>query len=62
MKKLVITILIIIFVLLLWAVIGIKKADKNLFLSSTTLDMASPLNVTIDVEFIKGLNPAYGKQ
>jgi len=62
MKDLVKTFLIVIVVLLLWAVIGVKKADKSVFLSSTTLDMARPLNVTIDVEFIKGLNPAYGKQ
>ena len=62
MKNLVKTIFIFLVVLLLWTVIGVKKADKNFFLSSTTLDMASPLNVSIDVEFIKGLNPAYGKQ
>ena len=62
MKNFIKTLLIFLVVLLLWAVIGVKKADKSFFLSSATLDMASPLNVTIDVEFIKGLNPAYGKQ
>ncbi|NMB91751.1 hypothetical protein GYA37_02800 [candidate division WWE3 bacterium] len=48
-------------VLLLWAAIGVKKLDRNNFLSSSTLDMSRPLNVTIDVEFINKLNPAYGK-
>ncbi|MFZ2664109.1 MAG: hypothetical protein WAX66_02000 [Patescibacteria group bacterium] len=48
-------------VLLLWTVIGVKRVDRNTFLSSSTLDMSRPLNVTIDTEFINKLNPAYGK-
>jgi hypothetical protein len=62
MKNLIKTLVIFIVVLLLWSAIGVRKGDKNYFLSSATLDMARPLNVSIDVEFIKGLNPAYGKQ
>ena len=61
MKNFIKTFVIFSLVLLLWAVIGGKKADRNYFLSSSTLDMARPLNVTIDVEFIRGLIPAYEK-
>ncbi len=48
-------------VFLLWTIIGVKKADRTIYLSSSTLDMSRPLNVTIDTEFINKLNPAYGK-
>lgn len=61
MKKFIKTFVIFLAVLLLWARAGIKKADRNYFLPSSTLDMARPLDVTIDVEFIRGLFSAYGK-
>lgn len=61
MKDFIKTVVILIVVLLLWTSIGVKRADRNIYLSSTTLDMSRPLNVTIDVEFINKLNPAYGK-
>jgi hypothetical protein len=61
MKKFVITLLILIVSITLWITLGVKKADRNSFLSSSTLDIAQPLNVSIDVEFINKLNPAYGK-
>lgn len=61
MKDFIKTIITLTTVLLLWVVIGVKKADRNIFLHSATLDMSRPLNVTIDIEFINKLNPAYGK-
>jgi len=61
MKYFIKKIIIIINVFLLWTIIGVKRVDRNVFLSSTTLDMSRPLNVTIDTEFINKLNPAYGK-
>jgi hypothetical protein len=61
MKEFIKTTFILIVVLVLWTLIGVKKADRNIFLSSATLDMSRPLNVTIDTEFINNLNPAYGK-
>jgi ABC-type nitrate/sulfonate/bicarbonate transport system permease component len=48
-------------VLLIWSLIGATKFDRNTFLPSSVLDKAAPLNVNIDIEFIKSLkNPAYG--
>jgi hypothetical protein len=61
MKDFIKTIIILIVVLVLWTTIGVKRADRNIFLHSATIDMARPLNVTIDTEFINKLNPAYGK-
>jgi len=61
MKDFVKTLLILLLSMILWTVIGVKRVDKNSFLSSSTLDMSYPLNVSIDVEFINKLNPAYGK-
>jgi hypothetical protein len=61
MKKFIITLLILVLSITLWIALGVKKADRNFFLSSSTLDIAQPLNVSIDVEFINKLNPAYGK-
>jgi hypothetical protein len=55
MKKFLITLL------GLWSVIGMKKVNKADYIPQTVLDISNPLNVTIDVEFIKGLNPANGK-
>ncbi len=61
MKKFVSTLAIFILVLALWSMIGMKKVNKTDYVSQTVLDMSKPLDVTIDIEFIKGLNPANGK-
>jgi len=61
MKNFFITLALFLLVLLLWAVIGMKRADSSFFLPKAVLDSATPLNVNIDVELIEGLNPAYGK-
>jgi hypothetical protein len=60
-KKFVITFTLFIAVLVLWSVIGMKKVNKTDYIPQTVLDISKPLNVSIDVEFIKGLNPANGK-
>lgn len=61
MKRFVITLLIFLIVLLIWTTVGMKKVNKNDYISQTVLDMSAPLNVNIDTEFIKGLNPANAK-
>lgn len=61
MKKFIITLALFLIVLALWWIIGMKKVNKTDYVSQTVLDMSKPLDVTIDVEFIKGLNPANGK-
>jgi hypothetical protein len=61
MKVFFVTLGIFITVLLVWLVIGMKRIDRNVFLPSTVLDKAIPLDVIIDIEFIKNLkNPANG--
>ena len=38
-----------------------KKIDRDVFLPSTVLDKATPLNAIIDIDFINNLkNPANG--
>ncbi len=61
MKKFIVTLTLFTLILLLWAILGMKKMDSNFFLSSSVLDTASPSGVNIDIDFIKNLNPAYGK-
>jgi hypothetical protein len=61
MKKFVITFALFAIVLVLWSVIGMKKVNKFDYIPQAVLDMSEPLNVSIDIEFIKGLNPANGK-
>lgn len=63
MKKFLITLGIFLTVLLMWLVIGMKRSDRDVFLPPSLLDKATPLDVNIDVEFIKSLkNPAYGTE
>jgi hypothetical protein len=62
MRKFIVTLLIFSVVLMIWAIIGMRNPDENLFLPSTVLDRSTPLDVNIDIEFIKSLkSPAYGK-
>ena len=42
--------------------VGLIPFDKTTYIDQNVLDMASPLNVSIDVEFLKKLNPAYEQQ
>ncbi|MFC1700317.1 hypothetical protein ACFLZ4_01575 [Patescibacteria group bacterium] len=62
MKKFLITVATFIFVILLWIGLGVRSVHKTAYISSATLDIASPMDVTIDVDFIKSLNPAYGTE
>ncbi|HOA18460.1 MAG TPA: hypothetical protein PKK54_01000 [bacterium] len=41
---------------------GANAYTKQTYIEKRTLDMASPLDVTIDVEFLRELNPAYEQQ
>ena len=60
MKKFLITVGTFIFVVLLWIGLGVRTVHKPTYISSATLDISSPIDVTIDVDFLKSLNPAYG--
>ncbi len=60
MKNLFITVAIFLLTLLIWLAVGMKKLDKDFFLSNSVLDRAIPLNVNIDIDFFNKLkNPAY---
>jgi hypothetical protein len=63
MKNLFITVAIFLLTLLIWLAVGMKKLDKDFFLSNSVLDRAIPLNVNIDIDFFNKLkNPAYGNK
>jgi len=47
--------------LVIWSFIGMKSVNKDDYISPITLDISKPLDVTINVDFIKGLNPANGQ-
>jgi hypothetical protein len=38
------------------------RFNENDYISKEVLDRADPINVTIDVEFLKEFNPAYAKR
>jgi hypothetical protein len=62
MKKFIVTLIIFSVVLLMWLLLGMKSPDRGSFLPPAVLDRATPLNVNIDIDFIKSLkDPAYGK-
>jgi hypothetical protein len=63
MKNLFITATIFLLTLLVWLAVGMKKLDRDFFLSNSVLDRAIPLNVNIDIDFFNKLkNPAYGNK
>ena len=47
------------FALCLLLKVGTGSFDKSTYIDQKVLDMASPLNVSIDVEFLNKLDPAY---
>lgn len=62
MKKFLITVATFIFVIFLWIGLGVRTVHKTTYISKATLDIAYPMDVTIDIDFIKSLNPAYGTE
>jgi len=44
---------------ILWFCLDIRTYTKSVYLDEKVLDMASPLNVNIDIEFLRKLDPAY---
>ena len=50
------------FALSLLLKVGARSFDRSTYIDQKVLDMASPLNVSIDVEFLSKLNPAYEQQ
>lgn len=61
MKRLLFIFITFIFALILWISVGVKSVQYDLYLPKSVLDISTPLNVTIDVDFLKSLNPANGQ-
>jgi hypothetical protein len=59
MKKLLLLTAMSFFALSLLLKAGISSIDKSTYIDQKVLDMASPLNVNIDAEFLNKLAPAY---
>ncbi len=62
MKRLFVLIGVVAFVCLLWVMSGFWRFDKKNYLNNKVLDMASPINGSIDTELFKSLVPAYEQQ
>jgi hypothetical protein len=62
MKKLLLLMVLSFFALSLLLKVGARSFDRSTYIDQKVLDMASPLNVSIDVEFLSKLNPAYEQQ
>jgi len=61
-KRFFITLSIFIVTILLWISLGVNPVHRNTYVPSAILDITSPMNVTIDIDFLKSLNPAYEQQ
>lgn len=59
MKKFILFISIIIFALLSWLFSFNRKLDREYYLNEKVLAKIYPIDVTIDLDLIKSLNPAY---
>ncbi|GIW69261.1 MAG: hypothetical protein KatS3mg101_0008 [Patescibacteria group bacterium] len=59
MKRLIITFIFFTVAGMLWFISGSQKLDKDKYLNQNILDMSRPLDVTIDIEFLRELKPAY---
>ncbi len=59
MKHIAIILIISIIGILVWVLSDFRSFSKNDYLDKKVLDMASPVNVTIDTGFLEKLNSAY---
>ena len=59
MKKLFILVILSSIALVFLVLVNMKRFDRESYISQKVLDTASPLDVSIDVEFLNKLVPAY---
>ncbi len=59
MKRLLITVSVFAVALLFWFVQGNQSVDRDKYITQNILDISRPVNVTIDIEFLETLRPAY---
>jgi hypothetical protein len=62
MKRLIILVTLSAIGLVFLLFINMKTFDRNSYVSQKVLDTARPLDVSIDVEFLRKLVPAYEQQ
>lgn len=59
MKRLLITFIFFAGAGIFWYFSGNQKLDRDRYINQNILDMSRPLDVTIDIEFLEELKPAY---
>ncbi|OGC59491.1 hypothetical protein A2380_02470 [candidate division WWE3 bacterium RIFOXYB1_FULL_43_24] len=59
MKRLFITSLFFTLATFLWLILGNQAVNRDKYITQNILDMSRPLDVTIDIEFLHSLKPAY---
>ncbi|KKS27644.1 MAG: hypothetical protein UU86_C0017G0019 [candidate division WWE3 bacterium GW2011_GWC1_42_102] len=59
MKRLFITTLCFVLAGLFWLVFGNQSVNRDKYITQNILDMSRPIDVTIDIEFLRSLKPAY---
>lgn len=62
MKKIIILVILSAIALVFLLSVNMKTFDKASYISQKVLDTASPLDVSIDTEFLNKLTPAYEQQ
>ena len=59
MKRLLITTVFFVTAGIFWLFSGNQNANRDKYITETLLAMARPWDVTIDIEFLRNLKPAY---
>ena len=59
MKRLLITTAFFVAAGMFWFFSGNQNTNRDKYITQNILDMSRPLDVTIDIEFLRNLKPAY---
>lgn len=62
MKFFILNLFLTILALVVLVLAGTSKFDKEFYISKKVLEMSTPLGVTIDIQALKSLSPAYEQQ
>ncbi len=59
MKRLLITAVFFVVAGVFWILSGNQNVNRDKYITQNILDMSRPIDVTIDIEFLRSLKPAY---
>lgn len=59
MKRLLITTVFFVTAGIFWFLSGNQNVNRDKYITQNILDMSRPIDVTIDIEFLRSLKPAY---